>query len=344
MLYANWDTLSTSWDTSSWVKATTSRETWETWKQYTGNNTSPRGTSGSNPNTESSYKQHKEKQQINMQCYARVKATIESREPKDLNNCSPTSTGHSPTNSTSTYMLYANWDTLSTSWDTSSWVKATTSRETWETWKQYTGNNTSPRGTSGSNPNTESSYKQHKEKQQINMQCYARVKATIESREPKDLNNCSTTRSEQRKNQFVATAVNKLTPVPQFFVQQLLQAGCHNDADPPPAQRQHNNCSKTEAQKSNSQKLQLNQRYPTSSNTTESSNKLKGRNRTYPKKLGAKSDAYANRQHKGDVFAHFTSFKQMFENNIQTKRLSKRSPTLPLSPSSELSTANNRRR
>ncbi|KZV27831.1 hypothetical protein F511_28332 [Dorcoceras hygrometricum] len=53
---------------------------------------------------------------------------------------------------------------------------------------------------------------------------------------------------------------------------------CHNDADPPPAQRQHNNCSKTEAHKSNSRELQLNQRYPTSSNTTESSNKLKGRN------------------------------------------------------------------
>ncbi|KZV58231.1 zeaxanthin epoxidase, chloroplastic-like [Dorcoceras hygrometricum] len=33
-------------------------------------------------------------------------------------------------------------------------------------------------------------------------------------------------------------------------------------------------------------------------------NKLKGRIYTYPKKLGAKSDAYANRLHKGDVFAH----------------------------------------
>ncbi|KZV17584.1 iron-sulfur protein NUBPL [Dorcoceras hygrometricum] len=36
----------------------------------------------------------------------------------------------------------------------------------------------------------------------------------------------------------------------------LLQ-DCQNDADPPPAQRQHNNCSKTEAQKSNSWELQL---------------------------------------------------------------------------------------
>ncbi|KZV24209.1 hypothetical protein F511_28072 [Dorcoceras hygrometricum] len=65
---------------------------------------------------------------------------------------------------------------------------------------------------------------------------------------------------------------------------------------------------------------------------------------SYNSTNGAKSDAYANRLHKGDVFAHLTSFKQMFENDIQTKRLSKRIPTLPLSLSSELSTADNRRR
>ncbi|KZV48377.1 laccase-14-like [Dorcoceras hygrometricum] len=64
----------------------------------------------------------------------------------------------------------------------------------------------------------------------------------------------------------------------------------------------------------------------------------------HPKTLGSKSDAYDNSLHKGDVFAHLTSFKQTFENTIQTKRLSKRSPTLPLSPSSELSTVGNRRR
>ncbi|KZV44797.1 BTB/POZ domain-containing protein-like [Dorcoceras hygrometricum] len=50
------------------------------------------------------------------------------------------------------------------------------------------------------------------------------------------------------------------------------------------------------------------------------------------------------RLHKGYVFAHLTSFKQTFKNNIQTKRLSKRSPTLPLSLSLELSTVDNRRR
>ncbi|KZV25562.1 hypothetical protein F511_25580 [Dorcoceras hygrometricum] len=63
-----------------------------------------------------------------------------------------------------------------------------------------------------------------------------------------------------------------------------------------------------------------------------------------PRELGAKSDAYANGLHKGDVFAHLTSLKKTSESNIQTKRLSKRSPMLPLSLSSELSTADNRRR
>ncbi|KZV20064.1 jordan protein TnpA [Dorcoceras hygrometricum] len=44
---------------------------------------------------------------------------------------------------------------------------------------------------------------------------------------------------------------------------------------------------------------------------------------TYPNKLGWN----ANRLEKGDVLAHLTSFKQTSESNIQTKRLSKRSPT-----------------
>ncbi|KZV24210.1 F-box/FBD/LRR-repeat protein [Dorcoceras hygrometricum] len=48
-----------------------------------------------------------------------------------------------------------------------------------------------------------------------------------------------------------------------------------------------------------------------------------------------------NRIQKGDVFAHLTSFKQPSERYIQTKRLSKRSPTLPLLLQSELSTIGN---
>ncbi|KZV25164.1 WD repeat-containing protein 48-like [Dorcoceras hygrometricum] len=92
-----------------------------------------------------------------------------------------------------------------------------------------------------------------------------------------------------------------------------------------------------EAQKIAAGSYELHQRYHTSLTHQKALNKLKGRIYTYPKKLGAKSDAYANRLHKGDVFAHLTSFKQTFESNIQTKCLSKRSPTLPLSLSSELS-------
>ncbi|KZV52974.1 hypothetical protein F511_21625 [Dorcoceras hygrometricum] len=61
---------------------------------------------------------------------------------------------------------------------------------------------------------------------------------------------------------------------------------------------------------------------------------------SHPNKLGRN----ANRLHKGDVFVHLTSFKQMSESSIQMKRLSKRSPTLPLLLQSELSTVGNRRR
>ncbi|KZV34670.1 hypothetical protein F511_10945 [Dorcoceras hygrometricum] len=229
--------------------------------------------------------------------------------------------------------------------------------------------NTSPRGTSGSNPSTESSNKQHKENTDKYANDMQGIKAKTESREPKDLNNNSTTRSDQRNNQFVATGILSTWELPTHLQYNIPDANkhlhllllahemwelptpliaankpsrenevwelpaqpprytgttrsplniaswysqfnrtgivskiglesnmrvcnattdiitqaqatittsrLHNDADPPPAQRQHNNCSKTEAQKSNSRELQLNLRYPTSSNTTESSNKLK---------------------------------------------------------------------
>ncbi|KZV38223.1 hypothetical protein F511_36662 [Dorcoceras hygrometricum] len=50
MLYANWDTLSTTWGTTSWIKATPSCESCTTSRQQHNN---PMGTSGSNPSTES---------------------------------------------------------------------------------------------------------------------------------------------------------------------------------------------------------------------------------------------------------------------------------------------------
>ncbi|KZV32577.1 hypothetical protein F511_36067 [Dorcoceras hygrometricum] len=68
--------------------------------------------------------------------------------------------------------------------------------------------NTSPRGTSGSNPSMESSNKQHKENMDKYANAMQEIKATTESREPKDRNNCSTARSDQRtNNRFVATGI-----------------------------------------------------------------------------------------------------------------------------------------
>ncbi|KZV21860.1 pentatricopeptide repeat-containing protein-like [Dorcoceras hygrometricum] len=67
---------------------------------------------------------------------------------------------------------------------------------------------TSPRGTSGSNPSTESntnSIRKATDKYANSMQG---IKATTEDWEPKDLNKSSTARSDQRNgNQFVATGI-----------------------------------------------------------------------------------------------------------------------------------------
>ncbi|KZV36182.1 hypothetical protein F511_20081 [Dorcoceras hygrometricum] len=83
---------------------------------------------------------------------------------------------------------------------------------------------------------------------------------------------------------------------------------------------------------------------PSSLTQQKALNKAQRQELYLPNKLGAKSDAYAYRLHNGDVFAHLTSFKKTFESNIQTKRLSNRSPTLPLLLQSDLSTVDNRRR
>ncbi|KZV43766.1 F-box protein [Dorcoceras hygrometricum] len=57
-----------------------------------------------------------------------------------------------------------------------------------------------------------------------------------------------------------------------------------------------------------------------------------------------KSDAYANRLQKGDVFANLSKLDASFQKLYQMKCLSKRSPMLPLSLQSKLSTVDNRRR
>ncbi|KZV19995.1 hypothetical protein F511_26306 [Dorcoceras hygrometricum] len=73
------------------------------------------------------------------------------------------------------------------------------------------------------------------------------------------------------------------------------------------------NYSRTEEQKSNSWEHELNQHYPTPSNATESSKQHKTGSEHLPQQARTEPDAYASRLHKGDVFAHVTSFKQTSE-------------------------------
>ncbi|KZV16738.1 chaperone, Hsp100 family, ClpB-type [Dorcoceras hygrometricum] len=115
-----------------------------------------------------------------------------------------------------------------------------------------------------------------------------------------------------------------------------------SNADPPPAKPTQATTQRSKHRKAIAESYELNQRYPTPSNSTERSKQHKTGSEHIPQKARTEPDAYANRLHKGDVFAHLTSFKQTFENNIQTKRLSKRIPTQPLSLQSELSTVDNR--
>ncbi|KZV28564.1 hypothetical protein F511_33841 [Dorcoceras hygrometricum] len=74
------------------------------------------------------------------------------------------------------------------------------------------------------------------------------------------------------------------------------------------------------------------------STTTESSKTVKGRIFTYPNKLGSNT----SRKHEGEVYAILFHLLRRLRKGYETKRLSNRSPTLPLSLSSELSTVGNR--
>ncbi|KZV19914.1 hypothetical protein F511_18723 [Dorcoceras hygrometricum] len=247
------------------------------------------------------------------------------------------------------------------------------------------GNNTSPRRTSGSNPQYGEQHKQHKENTDKYANAMQGIKATTESREQKDFNNSSTARSGQRNNQFVATGILSTWELPAHLQYTIPDANnqlhllllTHEMWELPtpliaankpsreievrelPAQPPRymgttrsslNIASCTEHTHSQAYNpcsiLSCKQAHIRTSSLLSYNYNKKLATMTqihHPKKLGAKSDAYANRLHKGDVFAHLTSFKQTF-NNIQTKRLSKRIPTLPLSPSSELPTAGNLRR
>ncbi|KZV41811.1 hypothetical protein F511_31674 [Dorcoceras hygrometricum] len=117
-----------------------------------------------------------------------------------------------------------------------------------------------------------------------------------------------------------------------------------SNADPPPAKTTQATAQGPKHRKTTAGSYELDQRYPTSSNSAESYKQHKTGSEHLPQQARTEPDAYANRLHKGDVFAHLTSFKKTSESYIQTKRLSKRSPTLPLLLQSELSTIGNRRR
>ncbi|KZV37235.1 (-)-germacrene D synthase-like [Dorcoceras hygrometricum] len=143
---------------------------------------------------------------------------------------------------------------------------------------------------------------------------------------------------------IVVTKLNIRTLTFEFY---LAHADCHNgspsNADPPPAK----------PIQTISQGLQLRTTAAgsydsTSANSTfllprKALTSLKGRIFTYPDKLGsyAKSDAYANRLEKGDVSAILFQLLRCLRKGYEMKRLSKRSPTLPLSFTSGLSTHNN---
>ncbi|KZV34594.1 hypothetical protein F511_17724 [Dorcoceras hygrometricum] len=204
---------------------------------------------------------------------------------------------------------------------------------------------TSPRGTSVSNPSKESSINSIRKATDKYANAMQGIKATTEIREPKDRNNSSTTRSDQRRNRQWARAANKPNREKRYGSYPLSLRGIRELPARP--RTYHPGILKSTEQVISKQCTNDNSTEHTHSqayNPCSILRKLKGRNFTYHNKLGAKSDAYANKLHKGDVFAHLTSFKKTFEKNIQTKHLSKRIPTLPLSLSSELPTAGNQRR
>ncbi|KZV41831.1 hypothetical protein F511_36420 [Dorcoceras hygrometricum] len=244
--------------------------------------TSPRRTSGSNPSTESSINNIRKATNKYANAMQGIKATTESREPNDLNN---SSTARSDQRKDNQYM------------------------------QQYT----SPRRTSGSNPSTESSINNIRKATNKYANAMQGIKATTESREPNDLNNSSTARSDQRKdNQWPRVyrahgsyPLISSTPYQMLNRQLHLLLPTHEMWELPTMLIAANKPSREVRYGS----------YPLS---------LRGIRElpAHPRSqhLGAKSDAYANRLHKGDVFAHLTSFKKTFENDIQTKRLSKRSP------------------
>ncbi|KZV14569.1 hypothetical protein F511_42449 [Dorcoceras hygrometricum] len=143
-------------------------------------------------------------------------------------------------------------------------------------------------------------------------------KATTESREPKDLNSCSTNESDQLNNSG-------------HGVCEYMGATHSSKHTTPDAEHSSTCCCPTH------EMWEL----PTPfivANRSQQGDEVYG---SYPLVLKTsileKSDAYANRLQKGDVFANLSKLDASFQKLYQTKHLSKRSPALPLSLQSELS-------
>ncbi|KZV16511.1 hypothetical protein F511_26787 [Dorcoceras hygrometricum] len=92
-----------------------------------------------------------------------------------------------------------------------------------------------------------------------------------------------------------------------------------SNGDPPPAKPTQATTQRPKHRKATAGSYELNQRYPTPSNSVKSSKQLKTGSEHLPQQARTEPDAYANRLNKGDVFAHLTSFKQT------SKVISKRS-------------------
>ncbi|KZV24939.1 hypothetical protein F511_17505 [Dorcoceras hygrometricum] len=146
----------------------------------------------------------------------------------------------------------------------------------------------------------------------------------------------------------VAQLLNLPLPTHELCSHPYLKSLCNNynkqdpsNADPPPAKPTQATAQGPKYRKATAGRYELDQRYPTSSNSAESSKQHKTGSEHLPQQARMEPDAYANRIHKGDVFVHLTRLKQTSESYIQTKRLNKRSPTIPLLLQSELSIVGN---
>ncbi|KZV19598.1 hypothetical protein F511_30663 [Dorcoceras hygrometricum] len=82
-----------------------------------------------------------------------------------------------------------------------------------------------------------------------------------------------------------------------------------NNANPPRAKPTQATTQGPKHRKATDGSYELNQRYPTSSNSAERSKQHKIGSEHLPQQARTEPDAYANRLHKGDVFVHLTSFK-----------------------------------